>query len=455
MDSSKYGRGDVFHLTQRMKAISRLLNELRDQFRSPFTLAVCGSTAFGVLHAESDVELFIVIKKADISSLLVTDLVSRVFTSKADSEVAAKVADGGIDAVRLAETVFCNISFCINIYTAELCEKFATLAPATAVKFRDDAKIDMSPDFRGFSFASDGRTVRRPGESWESGTGVLVRSEIAACIEEKWYFHIYADKFISAFLVWDELNVRAIQSRFENRLQQIARGSGFCDAYAFLYKYDVASETQKSRLLNRHLKTASEDSISSRQKGLCQVSGAPGVGKDAVITGLRERYSSVGTVMPYTTRAKRSITEREYCYVSEADFCNLISDEQFLFWHYDGDDDMGYPKYYGLTHNSIDLALNRYDHVLFSIGRSVAARFFKCRFPSSKAVCLFPDSTEQLVRQVASRAGEAPQELQRRLLFFDQSESESQYCIHVRNSSGQINRTIETVAKFIGVSHAE
>jgi len=175
------------------------------------------------------------------------------------------------------------------------------------------------------------------------------------------------------------------------------------------------------------------------------------------MSGLQRTCLNIGTLLPCTSRAKRSNGDSEYHYVSEAEFCHMISDEQFLFWHYDGDDVKGNAKYYGLTRDEVESGLGQYDHVLFSIGRSVAARFFKSRFPFSKTIDLYPESTEQLQRQVASRSGEAPQELQRRLSLFRKSENEhlSSFDTFILNVSGQVENAIEAVANLIGVSDVE
>lgn len=443
-------------LDQRMYAVCTFLTVLLKQNNSPFSLAVCGSTAFGSLNESSDVELFIVADKSHIGALLDTPLLSLHFGSKADADVVARVATEEIDAVRLTEVAYCGAIFCINIYTSDLCRKISTLSRSPPIKFRDQMKQE-TVEFRSFDYASEGTTFPYLHTSTPYKNGFLSSTAIVTTCNGTPFFHIYVDKFLTAFIIWDELAILADQQQLDKALHRAASTSGFDNPHTFLYRYNDSSIDQRARLKSRWKHTAADERIALRQDRICQISGPPGVGKDTVMTSLTQIYPNIGIVVPYTTKAIRTTDSGHYHFVSESTFFRMISNEQFLFWHYDGDDAKGNAKYYGLTRDAVDEAVHTYDRVLFSIGRSIAARFFKTRFPSAKTIFLYPESDDQLRRQIANRGGESKDELTLRLLTAGQpiAFSDSLFDYRVLNKDAHIAETIEYTARLIGVSHAD
>jgi len=210
------------------------------------------------------------------------------------------------------------------------------------------------------------------------------------------------------------------------------------------------------RLGKRKDVTASDQKIFHHQEKLCQVSGPSGVGKDTIIDQLKRNFAGVASLVPYTTRSKRPNDQGQYHFVSDLDFCKMIIQDQFLFWHYDGNDARGEPKYYGLTRQSVESALLNNEHVLFSIGRSVAARFFKSRFPSSKAIFLRAESDEQITHQIIGRGGEDQAELEFRLANVGvyKPTDDSVFDHFLVNRFERIEETMRRVARLIGVKNA-
>ena len=83
------------------------------------------------------------------------------------------------------------------------------------------------------------------------------------------------------------------------------------------------------------------------------VSGPSGVGKDAVLTRLRERQYPVHIVVTATTRAMRP-TERDgadYIFLDEATFERKVADDGFLEWA------MVYGNRYGVPKDQVSDAL--------------------------------------------------------------------------------------------------
>ncbi len=441
---------------ERMIAIRKLLNALIQQCASPFTLAICGSAAFGQLTETSDVELLIVVDNQSIQSLLNTHLVRYHFQSFADETIAQKIAAEEVDAIRLPETEYCGFVFSINIYTEHLCRKIASLSRDQPVKFRNELKNETA-SFRGFANAKSGETSSFPIHSKPFKRGALSTSAIVTTSGGEPYFHIYVDKLLTAITIWDELAVQTLQTCLDRELHSTASNCGFENAYTFLYRYNDSNCDQRSRLQNRKSITEIESRISLNQGRLCQISGPSGVGKDTLIALLRANFPSIVSLVPYTTRSKRSTDNGHYHFVSEHDFCKMIIDDQFLFWHYDGDDASGRAKYYGLTRQSVEIAVMNSDRVLFSIGRSVAARFFKSRFPFSKTIYLYPESDEQLRQQLIRRGDEEQNELNFRLSNLGKHETyaDSVFDHRLLNQPGNLYETMKIAASLIGVQGAE
>ena len=140
------------------------------------------------------------------------------------------------------------------------------------------------------------------------------------------------------------------------------------------------------------------------------VSGPSGVGKDAVLTRLRERQYPVHIVVTATTRAMRP-TERDgvdYVFLDEATFERKVADDGFLEWA------MVYGNRYGVPKDQVSDALASGKDVIIKSDVQ-GAETMKRLNPEAVFVFVAPPSMEELERRLRDRKSEATGDLERRL----------------------------------------
>ena len=140
------------------------------------------------------------------------------------------------------------------------------------------------------------------------------------------------------------------------------------------------------------------------------VSGPSGVGKDAVLTRLRERRYPVHIVVTATTRAMRP-TERDgvdYIFLDEATFERKVAEDGFLEWA------MVYGNRYGVPKDQVSDALASGVDVIIKIDVQ-GAETLKRLNPEAVFVFVAPPSMEELERRLRDRRSEPTVDLKRRL----------------------------------------
>ena len=140
------------------------------------------------------------------------------------------------------------------------------------------------------------------------------------------------------------------------------------------------------------------------------VSGPSGVGKDAVLTRLRERQYPVHIVVTATTRTMRP-TERDgvdYIFLDEATFESKVADDGFLEWA------VVYGNRYGVPKDQVSDALASGKDVIIKSDVQ-GAETVKRLNPEAVFVFVAPPSMEELERRLRDRKSEATGDLERRL----------------------------------------
>ena len=140
------------------------------------------------------------------------------------------------------------------------------------------------------------------------------------------------------------------------------------------------------------------------------VSGPSGVGKDAVLTRLRERRYPVHIVVTATTRTMRP-SERDgvdYIFLDQAEFERKVADDGFLEWA------KVYGNSYGVPKDQVDGALASGKDVIIKTDVQGAGTIKRLN-PESVFVFLAPPSLEELERRLRDRRSEASVDLERRL----------------------------------------
>ena len=162
---------------------------------------------------------------------------------------------------------------------------------------------------------------------------------------------------------------------------------------------------QLKELRNEFVKTES----AIKPGRLLVLSGPGGVGKSTVAKKLREK-GDFWVSVSFTTRAPRrnEVEGRDYFFVSDEIFSQMISDEQFLEWaEFAG-------NRYGTPQQQVEDALRLGKNVLLEI-EIAGARQVKAHLPQSVLVFLEPPTWEELVARLEGRGTDGEQRRAERL----------------------------------------
>ncbi len=140
------------------------------------------------------------------------------------------------------------------------------------------------------------------------------------------------------------------------------------------------------------------------------LSGPSGVGKDAVISRLKEKSCPWHFTVTITTRQRRAseIDGQSYFFVTMAEFEDLKARGELLEWA------VVHGNCYGTPIGQVREALSAGKDVFLKIDVQGAAQI-KQRVPDAVFIFLGPENIEQLTTRWAQRGTESPAELETRL----------------------------------------
>jgi len=143
---------------------------------------------------------------------------------------------------------------------------------------------------------------------------------------------------------------------------------------------------------------------------LIVLSGHSGVGKDAVLTRMKELSRPFHYVITATTRSKRpgEKDEEDYYFLSKRKFQQMIDKDQFLEWA------NVYGNYYGVPKKEITQALSKGMDVIVKVDVQGATSIKKI-LPDAVFIFLMPPSMRELERRLRQRSSESSAELALRL----------------------------------------
>lgn len=141
------------------------------------------------------------------------------------------------------------------------------------------------------------------------------------------------------------------------------------------------------------------------------IAGPTAVGKGTVTALLRERNPEIWESISATTRAPRpgEVDGVHYRFVSEAEFTELIDQDQMLEWA------TVHGKHrYGTPRGPVEQAVADGKPVLLEIDLE-GARQIRQSMPEARFVFLAPPSWDELVRRLTGRGTETQEQIERRL----------------------------------------
>jgi guanylate kinase len=182
------------------------------------------------------------------------------------------------------------------------------------------------------------------------------------------------------------------------------------------------------------------DSLKRKRPLLLVLSGPSGVGKDAVIEGLKKCHD-LHTVVTTTTRSKRpgESEGNPYHFVEKAKFEKMIESDELLEWA------KVYDYYYGVPREEVDKALKKSKPVIIKVDVQ-GARTIKNIIPDAIYIFLLPSTPEELSRRLLSRGNMSKEQLKLRLKTVDEEINYmSLFDYTVINADNRLEQTIETI----------
>ena len=143
---------------------------------------------------------------------------------------------------------------------------------------------------------------------------------------------------------------------------------------------------------------------------LMVLSGPSGVGKDAVLTRMKEWGHSFHFAVTVTTRPQRRGESNgvDYHFISRERFEEMVKGEELLEWA------QVYGNFYGVPRRQVEEALKHGSDVLIKVDVQGAATI-KQAMPNALLIFIAPPSMEALEKRVRQRNTESAIDLERRV----------------------------------------
>ena len=178
---------------------------------------------------------------------------------------------------------------------------------------------------------------------------------------------------------------------------------------------------------------------------LIVLSGPSGVGKDAVLSRMKESLDNYHFTVTATTREIREgeIVGRDYDFLSRDQFEKLVSTKGFIEWS------EVYGNLYGVPKSQVINALNEGKHVVVKIDVQ-GARKIQALAPDAIFIFLSPPSMESLESRLTQRMTEAPEALAIRLSTAKLELLESKWFNYtVVNEDDMIEQTVHRIKEIV------
>ncbi|MES0329743.1 MAG: guanylate kinase, partial [Dehalococcoidales bacterium] len=175
------------------------------------------------------------------------------------------------------------------------------------------------------------------------------------------------------------------------------------------------------------------------------LSGPSGVGKDAILSRMKELDRPLEFVVTMTTRPRRPVeTDNvDYRFVSDETFQQMLKENKLLEWA------NVYGYFYGVPKEPIRKALKKGRDVIAKVDVQGAATIKKL-MPRAVLIFLMPPSMEELATRLKQRLTESAEAMTRRLAT---AEAEIKklpiFDYAVINRQGEIDQAVKEIAAII------
>ena len=154
------------------------------------------------------------------------------------------------------------------------------------------------------------------------------------------------------------------------------------------------------------MKKASRKKTAEKRPLFIVLSGPSGIGKDAILTKMKESDYPIEYITTVTTRPRRA-KERDnidYHFVSTESFQKMITGNELLEWA------NVYGNWYGVPKKPVKQALDKGQDIIVKVDIQGAATIKKI-LPEAVFIFLIPASMEELATRLKQRQTESPSDL--------------------------------------------
>ena len=180
---------------------------------------------------------------------------------------------------------------------------------------------------------------------------------------------------------------------------------------------------------------------------LIVLSGPSGVGKDAVLSRMKEHDRPYYYTVTATTRIQREneTDGKDYIFISENEFRNMIGEDELLEWA------EVYGNLYGVPKNQVIEALERgYDVIVKTDVQGAST--IKQLMPEAVLIFLSVSSVDELKERLRGRMTESEESLNTRLNTSESEMEEADWFDHVvLNETGKLDETVFKIEEVISI----
>ena len=175
------------------------------------------------------------------------------------------------------------------------------------------------------------------------------------------------------------------------------------------------------------------------------LSGPSGVGKDAVLSRMREMRLPCHFTVIATTRAKRPSEQDsvDYIFLSKESFEAMIDNDELLEWA------EVYGNYYGVPKSQVKQALSQGLDALLKIDVQ-GAETIRSIVPEALFIFLAPPSLEEMTTRLRERMTESEDALRLRLKTArNEMDESSKFDYVVVNNTGKLDQAVDEIQDII------
>lgn len=182
---------------------------------------------------------------------------------------------------------------------------------------------------------------------------------------------------------------------------------------------------------------------------LIVISGASGIGKDAVLKGLKSRNLPLHFVVTATSRAPRpgEVNEKDYFFFSREEFKARIDNGEFIEYA------MVYDDYKGALRSQVDDALRSGKDVILRVDVQ-GAETYRRMYPEAVLIFLIPKTMDEWFNRLKARNTETPENLKLRI---DTAKEEvghiNTFDYVVVNAENLLEKAVDDIIEIINVEH--